>query len=241
MDVKRSAVLITGARRIGIHVARYLAEQGASVCVTYKTSKNLTDVAKEMRSRGLGVWAYPADVRNASQIRQLFDNVEQKIGVPNILINMASCFAFTSVEKLAEKEFDDVIDADLKGSYLCSLEFAKRRKKDGLIINFTDASTLSKPFRNALPYHIAKGGVKAMTDAMAVELAPRIRVNAIAAGFIIPRDGMSKKSVTSIARQIPLGCWGGVYAIVKAVCYLIEAKYVTGSTMFVDGGDHLSG
>jgi NAD(P)-dependent dehydrogenase (short-subunit alcohol dehydrogenase family) len=157
---------------------------------------------------------------------------------------MASVYEATSLTKVGLKEWDRDMNANLKYAYSLSLQSARlmNRSGGGRIVNFSDwTARSSRPrYRNLLPYYVAKAGILGLTEALALELAPKILVNTIAPGPILPPTrGISKKENQEVIRNTPLGKWGGVYEIAKAVLFLIETDFVTGECLRVDGGRHL--
>jgi pteridine reductase len=136
------------------------------------------------------------------------------------------------------------MSANLKNAYYLSLQASRlmNRTGGGRIINFADWTAQSgRPrYRNLLPYYVAKAGVLGLTEALALELAPKILVNAIAPGPILPpASGISQKESREVVQNTPLGRWGGAEEIAKAVLFFIETNFVTGECLRVDGGRHL--
>jgi NAD(P)-dependent dehydrogenase (short-subunit alcohol dehydrogenase family) len=117
-----------------------------------------------------------------------------------------------------------------------------RRSGGGRIVNFTDwvAASARPRYRGYLPYYVAKAGVKALTEAFALELAAdQILVNAIAPGPVLPPEGTPESELEAVVKSTPLGRWGGAAEVAKAVLAIIDADFVTGETIRVDGGRHL--
>jgi NAD(P)-dependent dehydrogenase (short-subunit alcohol dehydrogenase family) len=137
------------------------------------------------------------------------------------------------------------VNVDLRAAFLCSraaIPHIRRGGTGGRLINFADwiAASGRPRYKGFLPYYVAKHGVIALTEALALELAEdHILVNAIAPGPILAPPGTSDAELASVEAATPLGRWGGEAEIVKAVVFLIESDFVTGETIRVDGGRHL--
>ena len=239
MELAGRVVLITGgARRIGHALALGLARRGAAIAFSYHTSApEARRTVREIESLGVRALAVRADLARAAQVRRLIRRVGQHFGRLDALINSAANFDRISFEALSEQHWDRALDANLKGPFLCAL-YASRllRKHGGKIINFADWAGV-RPYRHYLPYCVSKGGLITLTKALAKELAPRIQVNAIAPGPILPPPDMSPADRRRIARRVPLKRWGRPADLVNTAVFLLEGTdFMTGTTLFVDGG-----
>ncbi|HLD00051.1 MAG TPA: SDR family oxidoreductase [Patescibacteria group bacterium] len=242
MDIVNKTVLITGGARIGHFVALALAKKGAHIAMTYLQSKDkVQKTVDAVQALGQKATLFQADVSRDGESKKMIESVVKKFGSIDVLVNMASVYKPKPMKNLEAKDWDTNIGANLKSGYLCSLEASKGMLKNGAgkIINFSDWSSLNRPYKDFLPYHIAKGAVLPMTLALAAELAPAIQVNCIAPGPILPPADFTKKQIEEVADATPLKRWGGPEEIVKAVLYLIDADFVTGQCLYVDGGRHL--
>jgi NAD(P)-dependent dehydrogenase (short-subunit alcohol dehydrogenase family) len=157
---------------------------------------------------------------------------------------MASVYMQRPFDALTVADWDAVIDVDLRGAFLCSHAAARhmRRQGGGRIINFSDwiARSGRPRYLGYLPYYVAKSGVIALTEALAVELAAdRILVNAVAPGPIVAPPGTTDEELKTVAEATPLGRWGGEIEIARAVVGLLDNDFITGETIRVDGGRHL--
>ena len=245
MNLKDKVTLITGGARIGKTVAQALAERGSHLVLTYRKSKKSAEEAiSYARAQGSQVLLIKTDLTLNRNLADIIPKVKRRFGRLDILINMASMYEATSLTKAGFKEWDRDINANLKHAYYLSLQAARlmSRTGGGRIINFADWTAQSgRPrYRNLLPYYVAKSGVVGLTEALALELAPKILVNAVAPGPILPPAGhLSGKENQEVIRNTPLGKWGGAEEIAKAVLFLIETDFVTGECIRVDGGRHL--
>lgn len=245
MDLKDKVVVITGGKRIGRVVAQEVAARGADLVLSYRGSKQEADDTvqdvKDRKRRGIAVMA---DVSKAADCAALMSAAHEAFGRIDVLVNMASVYGSTPFDDLTEAVWDRDITINLKSAFLCAKAAipAMRAVGGGRIINFADwlARSGRPAYRGFTSYFVAKAGVIALTESLALELAgDQILVNAIAPGPILPPPDMDPDEVAGVARATPVGRWGGEMAIAKAVLSLIETDFMTGETIRVDGGRHL--
>jgi NAD(P)-dependent dehydrogenase (short-subunit alcohol dehydrogenase family) len=245
MTVRDRVVMITGGRRIGQVVARELAALGADLVLSYRGSKgSAEDTAEEVRRRGRAATVVQADVTKASDCAALMKAADSAHGRLDVLINMASVYASRPFEHLTEAEWDRDLAANLKSAFLCSKAAVPlmRRNGGGRIVNFADwlAASGRPGYPGFTAYYVAKAGIIALTEALALELAAdQILVNAIAPGPIVAPPDLREEELREVAAATPLGRWGGEIEIAKAVVALIETDFITGETIRVDGGRHV--
>ena len=240
MKLQDRVAVVTGAgRRLGRAVALDLARRGAHVAVHYNRSENeareVVEQIEKLGRRALAVWA---DLSEVSAIAVMFARIDETFGRLDALVSSAANFIRVPVEKIDEEVWDQSLDVNLKGACFCALEAARlmRRGGGGKIVNFADWGGL-RPYRNYLPYIVSKGGVVTLTQALALELAPEIQVNAVAPGLILPPEGTPQEQIDRMARHVPLKRAGAPEDIVAAVAFLIEGSdYITGQVLCVDGG-----
>lgn len=254
MELKDKVALVTGGARIGQDVAEALAAHGCSVALTYRRSKDKAEEgAAKVRARGARCELIAADLTKREDLERVVPAVERLFGRLDVLVNMASVYYSTPLEKLSEtapggglageKPYQESLDVEALSAYWLSLRAAPLMKKNGAgrIVNFSDwLPTSERPrYRGMLPYYVAKATVKALTEALALELAPDITVNAVAPGPALPPDDMPQSERETVAQQTPLKEWGGGAEMAKAVLFFIDSEFVTGETLRVDGGRHL--
>lgn len=246
MTLNDKVVLITGGRRIGLVVAREVAQRGADVALAYRGSKDEAEQGvSDVRARGRRALALRADVSKAADCQALVDGVVAGLGRIDVVINMASVYGPEPFDGLTEAAWDRNLAINLKSAFLCGQAAARHMRTQGTggrLVNFADwlARSGRPHYQDFVAYYVAKAGVIALTEALALELAgSNILVNAIAPGPILPPPDMTAKEVAEVAAATPLGRWGGEQEIVKAVLALIETEFITGETIRVDGGRHL--
>lgn len=237
--------LITGGKRIGAVVAAALADRGVDVAMSYLRSRaEAEEAAGRVRSAGRRGAAVQADVSRPDDCASLVEAVAARFGGLDILVNMASVYAKKPFDELSVADWNAAADVDLRAAFLCARAAVPhmRLRGGGRIINFSDwVARSGRPrYRGFVPYYVAKAGVIALTEALALELADeKILVNAIAPGPIAAPPGMTEAESKAVEDATPLGHWGGGEEIAKAVLGLLDSDFITGETIRVDGGRHL--
>jgi pteridine reductase len=229
--------LVTGAgKRLGRAIAIGLAEQGADVAIHYRSSEGEAyEAAAEVKKLGRRGIALQADLTHVSDIPKLFEKVESNFGRLELLVNSAANFLQTEFATTTEKVWDASLNTNLKAVFFCCQAAAPLLKKSkGAIVNLADiGGILGWP--GFIPHSISKAGIIMLTRCLAKELAPEIRVNAIAPGTItMPGDPPGLEA--DFVKAAPLHRSGRPGDIVAAVSYLAAAKFVTGQVLVVDGG-----
>jgi 3-oxoacyl-[acyl-carrier protein] reductase len=239
----RKVAVVTGsARGIGKSIAEKLADNGISVVITDIMMDEAEQTANELAEKGVETLALKADVSNADDVAALFKEVMAKFGTVDYLVNNAGITRDNLAIRMSEKDWDLVLDINLKGSFLCAQQAAKimMKKRTGSIVNISSVSGLLGTAGQA-NYASSKAGVIALTKALARELGARgITVNAITPGFIITEmtDKLSDDVKEEYLKQIPLKRGGTPEDIANAVNFLISpaASYITGTVINVSGG-----
>ncbi len=238
--IGKTALVTGAARRLGRATALALARAGADVVVHYHTgAAEVQTVADEITALGRRAWTIPADLRDASQAESLMDQALQKSGAVDILINNASIFPSDSVLDLSPETLADAVAIHATAPLILSRRLAAQGRP-GAIVNFLDSRVEDYDPTHA-SYHLSKRMLLALTRMLAVELAPRIAVNAVAPGLILPPDGQDDSYLRNLAHTNPLQRYGNSRDITDAVLFLLRSEFVTGQVIFVDGGRHLKG
>ena len=247
MLIKDRTVLITGGRRVGCQLASMLAERGAHVAMTYHSHPDpIHEIVDTLQANGHRALGIQSDLRDPSQVESALDNTYQTFGRIDILVNMVSRFDRTPFTDLSPSIVNDTLDVNLKAPLWTAIATAQRMQKQtvengikGKIIHFLDWAVY-RPYRDHLPYLVAKGGLDTLTKTLATELAPHILVNGIAPAMIAPPESLSEEEIESICRQTPLRRHGTAEDANNLVLYLIEGTdFATGSIFRIDGGRFL--
>ena len=245
MDLVDRVALITGGKRIGAVVATELARRGADVALVYRESRTeAEETAAAMRALGRRAVTLQADLSSSDDAQRIVDEAVGHLGRLDVLVNMASIYRKLLLDEIEVSDWDAQMAVDLRAAWLCCRAAVPhmRRVRGGRIVNFSDWVARSGRPRYAgyLTYYVAKAGIIALTEALALELAPdQILVNAVAPGPIVAPDGTSDEEFAQVERATPLGRWGGEMEIAKAVLALVDTDFMTGETIRVDGGRHL--
>jgi gluconate 5-dehydrogenase len=236
----RVALVTGGARGLGFAIARGLAEAGASVVITSRSESTAATAAAELAVvTGRRVVGLAADVTDEESVGRLVDATFAQLGGLDILVNNAGTTHRAPLAELTAAQWDDVVDTNLRGTWLCARAAAPhlRASKRGRIINIASMfAHVGMPDRT--PYVASKGGVVALTRALALELAgDGVTANAICPGpFMTSMHDAAARA--EMLRAIPLGRWGDPADLAPAVVYLASdaGAYVTGTTLTIDGG-----
>jgi NAD(P)-dependent dehydrogenase (short-subunit alcohol dehydrogenase family) len=245
MELANKVALITGGKRIGAVVATELARGGADVALVYRASRaEAEDTAAAVRAAGRRAAIFQADLSETEAAQTIIDGAVAELGRLDILVNMASLYRPRPFDELDVDDWDNQMAIDLRAAWLCARAAVPhmRRVRGGRIVNFSDwVARSGRPrYTGYLTYYVAKAAVIALTEALALELAPdQILVNAIAPGPIVAPDSISDEEFDQVERATPLGRWGGEIEIAKAVLGLVDSDFITGETIRVDGGRHL--
>ena len=242
MDSKGKVALLTGGARIGQVVAQSLATLGCDLALVYRGSREAAEAsAKAAISAGVQAITIQADATDKDQVVAAVKEAHRALARIDILVNMAAVYLRTP--KLDQADWSHIMDANARSVFLFSSAAAPVMKQGdgGRIINFADwLPASSRPhYPGFVPYYSSKAAVIALTESLALELAPEILVNAIAPGPILAPPDLSPEEDGEVIKATPLRRWGGAAEIAKTVRFLIDSDFVTGECIRVDGGRHL--
>ncbi|MBS4189189.1 3-oxoacyl-[acyl-carrier-protein] reductase [Bacillus sp. FJAT-49705] len=244
MKLEGKIALITGASRgIGREIALELARQGADVVVNYSGSEERANhVVAEIKEMGRNAIAVQCDVSNSDSVATMVKETIDTFGKLDILVNNAGITKDNLLMRMKEDEWDDVININLKGVFLCTKAVTRQmmKQRSGRIINISSIVGVSGNPGQA-NYVAAKSGVIGLTKTSAKELSSRgITVNAVAPGFITTdmTDKLNEEVKEQMLKQIPLSRFGEPADIANVVVFLAsdDSRYMTGQTLHVDGG-----
>ena len=246
MDIRGKTALVTGgAVRVGKAITLMLAGAGAHVAINYHSSAEAAQqTAAEAQALGVDALAVQCDVADPAAVQMMAQAVMARWGGVDILVNAASHFGKINVPAQGPDDLEmwrRVTRITLDGAFYTSNAFAPAMlgRGEGVIVNIVDLSVWM-PWPGFTAHAVGKAGLLALTHQLALELAPTVRVNAVAPGTVLPPPGMSESQEKALAARTLLGRLGSPEDAAAAVRYLIEAPYVTGATITVDGGEHLA-
>ena len=248
MRLAGKVALVTGAQQgIGKAIALAYGREGASVVVNYLDSQAAAEeIAAQIRALGQRAVPIAGDVAQAADVRRMVE-VGESLGGIDILVNNAGIFPRVEFLDMTEAQWDEVLNVNLKGTFLCTQAVAQKlveRGRGGAVINLASSAAFRSSPRG-VHYVASKAGIVGVTRATALELAPyRVRVNAIAPGTTDtaqPRYGMSEEELQAAGRQVPLGRMGTPEDVADLAVFLASeaARHITGQTLHVNGGQYL--
>lgn len=225
--------LVTGAaHRLGKVFALTLARQGFDIILHYhRSSEAALETQAEVESIGRRVILAQADLTNSHQIQSLVSNLESL----QVLVNSAAFMPSGNVEALTLENWDTALDLNLRAPFLLAQECANIMTEGGLIVNITDVGA-QKAWSRYPSYTVSKAALESLTKILARALAPTIRVNAIAPGFVLQSDIVSDEEWQKLVNRIPLKRPARTEELASALEFLLKNEYVTGQTIVVDGG-----
>ena len=246
MKLTGKIVLITGAaRRIGREIALTLARRGAQIIIHYNRSyKEAVSLEREIRQLGTNAWMMAEDFsakkgRIVPAIERFVKRIYQRVPRIDVLVNNAAIYYPTPFGKIREKDWDELMDVNLKTPFFLAQAIGSKmfKQKSGKIVNLADWTGL-RPSPDYLPYCISKAGLIAATYGLAKSLAPYVQAAGIAPGPILPAQGMGKRQTKqAVARRTLLQRFGSSSDIAQTVRYFIEdTDFVTGALLPVEGG-----
>jgi pteridine reductase len=242
MDLQKTVALVTGgAHRLGRAITLALGQAGANVVVHYNSSAaQAQTVVAELAQLGVEGVSVAGDLSRMPEVERVVDTAVAQWGRLDVLVNNAGIWGSTPIGTVTEERWSELIDTNLRSAFFLSQRATPAlRSAGGAIVNIADVGAL-RPWRNHTPYLVSKGGIITLTEALAIDLAPDVRVNAVAPGAALLPDDWSAEQVARATRNVPLQRLGRPEDVAQAVVYLLQADYVTGVVLPVDGGRHLS-
>lgn len=230
--------LVTGAgQRLGRALAEALGRRGASVFLHYQNSEQgARETQAQIEHDGGRAFLGRADLTQMSEARRLVHEAHDALGGLDLLIASAANFERVPYEEAGDDALSRALDLNLRAPYALTHEAAPFLKQSGGQVIFITCTSSLRPFRGYLPYSVSKGALRQLMLGLAQELAPRVRVNAIAPGTVLPPPHTSEEERSRLAELALLQEIGSPEDIVRAALYLIDSPFVTGQELRVDGG-----
>lgn len=243
MQISAKTALVTGgAHRVGKAITLALARAGANVVVHYNTSAApAEETAAQARSLGVRAMTFQADITDSRAVEAMSLRAASELGGVDILVNSASYFKTSPVPTDEFTVWKQVTSVLIDGAFYCSNIFGKEmiRRGEGAIVNIVDLSAW-EPWPHFAAHSVGKAALLALTRQLALEFAPWVRVNAVAPGAVLPPENYSPEKIARSARNTLLQRWGSPEDVAGAVLFLIQADFITGDTITVDGGMRIS-
>ncbi len=230
--------LVTGAgQRLGRAIAVALGQRGYAVGVHYRESADgARETAEAIRAAGGSAHLFSADLTHPAEARRLVGDATAALGGLDLLVPSAASFERIPYDELDDDAFARSLQLNLAAPFaLAHAATPALRTSRGNVVFITCSST-TLPFKNHLPYVVSKGALKHLMRTLSLELAPEVRVNAVAPGTVLPPPSMKAEEVERLARAVPLRAIGSPDDVVRAVLYLNDSPFVTGQELVVDGG-----
>ena len=238
----RNALVTGGAVRVGRAITAALATAGVNVFIHYnRSAAPAEELRSELAASGVSITTGSADLSDPRTAAALVAAATEALGPISILVNSASGFPEDTIADVTLEGLRSAHDLTLASPLFLTQAFADAlpEYESGAVVNITDVKTMH-PYSKHLSYMLAKGGVDTLTRAAAVGLAPRIRVNAVALGVILPPPGEGDDYAMEMARSLPLQRVGGAQVVADTVLFLARNDFVTGEIIRLDGGAHLT-
>ena len=237
----RKALVTGGAVRLGRAIALALGEEGSDVAVHYhRSAAAAEEVAAAIAALGRHAVALQADLCEARSCAPLVDEARARLGGLDVLINSAAIFLPGELADTSLTAWESQLALNVRAPFLLCQAFAKALPDEasGRIVNVTDAR-VGRPGRDHLAYRVSKAALTHLTEVLALELAPRITVNAVAPGAMLAAGGDEEALAKRVASVVPLRRAGGARPVADAVLYLLGEDFATGVVLPVDGGEYL--
>lgn len=236
----KRALITGGAKRLGASTALELARHGVHCVIHYRTSaEEARATARQLESFGVDAWLVEGDLGEPGVPEAVWERAETLSGGIDFLINSASIFPEDPLDGLSEA----TLGPNLQVNTLAPFQLARRLAesgREGVVINFLD--TMIRDYdRKHVPYHLSKKMLHHLTRMMAVEYAPRLRVNGVAPGLVLPPEGKDLSYLESLKHSNPLQTFGCAEQVAHAVIFLLANIFVTGQVIYIDGGRNLRG
>ena len=238
MDLRGRVALVTGAgHRVGRAIAVALSAQGMTVAVHFHSAEN--DAAETMRLLSGPGSLHSADLRDAAAAPELVEEVVEEHGQLDVLVNSAAVMVRTPLGEVTPDEWDAMFALNLRAPFFLSQAAGPHlRDTQGAIINIADLAAY-ETWPAYIPHGLTKAGVVHLTKSLARALAPEVRVNAVAPGVVLLPAGWTSEDAERLRTTTPLARLGTPDDVTRAVLYLLDADFVTGETIVVDGGRHV--
>ncbi|MBI3798268.1 MAG: SDR family oxidoreductase [Deltaproteobacteria bacterium] len=243
MNLNGKIALVTGgAKRVGKAIVTALAQRGCTIVVHYHTSQSeAEETVRELLAAGHAAIAVQADITQEADVERMIETAVARFGRIDVLVNNAAVFFRTPVETLTLHQWEQVIEVNLTGTFLCAHKIGLRMREWGWghIINMADVAGL-RPWADYIPYSVSKACVITLTQGLALELAPQVMVNAIVPGPVLFQEDTPEEVRQREINKTLVKRAGTPEEVAEVVVFVAESDYSTGSLFHVDGGRSLA-
>ena len=241
-SIKYATLITGGSKRIGKSISKKLASENKNIVVHYnKSRKDALALCKELnKNKNIISMAIQADLNKPNQVKNIFSVLKKKSIIIDCLINNASAFNYDNLQKLTSHSWNNHIVPNLYAPLILSKEFTKALppKKSGNILNIIDQRVLNLT-PHFLSYTVSKSGLWTITKTLALELAPKIRVNAIGPGPTIKSKFQTENEFKLQCKSLPLKHGATPEQVAETISFLLKVESITGQIIALDGGQHL--
>lgn len=242
MELHGKIALVTGAgHRLGRVIAQQLAAEGCALLIHYyRSGREATESAQQLRAQGIRVELAQADLSRTEGVQSLFEQLDRSFGQLDLLVNSAATLERRDLLKVSDQDWRSTLGLNLKGAFFCLQQAALRMEhgQGGAIVNVSDTAA-QQPWSRYPLHSISKAGLEMLTQVAALRLAPDIRVNAVVPGPTLKPPWMSDRRWQEIVERLPLGRPIAPEEVAQSVTFLMKNEYLTGHTLRVDGGSLL--
>ena len=243
MDLNGKVALVTGgAKRVGKAIVKALAARGCKLVVHYHTSQaEAEETVSELLATGIEAIALQADITQEAEVERMIEAAVARFGQIDILVNNAAVFFRTPVETLTVEEWEQIMEVNLTGTFLCAHKIGLRMRDWGWghIINMADVAG-QRPWADYIPYSVSKSCVIIFTQGLAMELAPQVMVNAVVPGPVLFQDDTPEEVRQREIDKTLVKRAGTPEEVAEVVVFVAESDYSTGALFHVDGGRSLT-
>lgn len=238
---KRVALVTGGARRVGAEIVRSFAGRGYDVVLHHGNSPaDASALAAELRgAHGVRIEIVQEDLADVRAPQRIVDATLRSFGALDVVVSSASVMMMHPFDAVTPDEWEQTAAINLRAPFFLMQAAARVMRDGGVIVQLSDHLAFESIFPHLIPHQVTKAALTQLVRTTASALAPRIRVNAVAPGLVLPPDDLSEETIERFLRDVPLGRSGTPLDVAQAIHFLVDAPYVTGIVLPVDGGRHL--
>lgn len=237
----RVALVTGGARRVGAEIVRSFAARGYDVLLHHGHSPDAAAaLAAELRiAHDVRIEVVQEDLASVHASARIIDAAMQAFGALDVVVSSASVMMMHPFDAVTPEEWEQTSAINLRAPFFLIQAAARVMRDGGAIVQLSDHLAFESIFPHLIPHQVTKSALTQLVRTTASALAPRLRVNAVAPGLVLPPDELTEDAIERFLRDVPMGRRGTPLDVVQAIHFLVDAPYVTGIVLPVDGGRHL--